>query len=166
MVRRAQRNTWAAGAMILCCLACCGCDDQTPRDFAPDALPPTPGARKPGKRDLVPSVQRYCWLIAIDPDREEEFRELHKKIPRPVKEAIHQFGIRDYSVCICGTNDGFYAIRYYEYVGDEHEGDMAALGRDPDFKDWRNACEECEVPLLSPVPGKWWSPAKEIVHLD
>jgi len=152
--------------MIVWCLACCGCDDQPPRNFAADPVPSTRPAERPTEPEAIQLVQRYCWLIALNPDKEEEFRELHKKIPRPVKEAIHQSGIRNYSVYVCTTSDQFYAIRYYEYAGEEHEGDVAALARDPDFKAWRNACEECEVTLLPLRSGKWWSPGNEVLHLD
>jgi len=154
--------------MILVCLVCWGCDDRPPADFPVDPLPQAPPAQRPTNPSTVQLTQRFCWLIALNPDKEEEFRQLHQKIPGPVKEAIRESGIRNYSVFVYSTPDQFqfYAIRYYEYVGDEHEGDMAALARDPDFKAWRNACEECEVTLLPLKSGKWWSPGKEVLHLD
>ena len=115
---------------------------------------------------MIPFIEHYCWLIALNPDREREFRKLHEEIPEAVKKAIHEHGIRNYSVFVVTTSDQFYAVRYYDYIGNEHVGDMAALEHDLDFREWRNACEECEVTLLPLKSGKWWAPGKEVLHLD
>jgi L-rhamnose mutarotase len=151
---------------IVGCLVLAGCD-RVPSD-GPAGLPPqSPRSTPvPAKFEVPTPAQRYCSLIALNPDREEDFRKLVKEIPAAVSEAIRKHGMRNYGIYLCRTNEQSYAIRYYEYVGMEHEGDLADLAQDPEFKRWDNACEECEVTLMPLASKKWWAPSQEVLHLD
>jgi|GEM_PF-2216797 L-rhamnose mutarotase len=149
-----------------------GCTDQPPPKLPGDAWPApgssgASGSKSPDSlRKGRVEPQRFCELIALNPDRVEEFQKLHQKIPQAVRDAIHQKNIRNYSVFICSTREQVYAIRYYEYVGQEYAADMAELERHPDYKAWRNAWEECQVTLMPLSSGNWWAPSKEICHLE
>ncbi len=170
--RRMRGRVWWA-ALVLG-VAGLGCDDRPPPNLPGEKWPAEPSARRPSQaapqpepRPHVPAgAKRFAWLISINPDRVEEFRRLHEKIPKRVQQAMQANGIRNYSVFLCGTRDQVYAIRYYDFVGVEHSSDMAELDRDPDYKKWRNACEECEVTLMPFKSGEWWAPSREIAHLD
>jgi len=148
-----------------------GCTDQPPPKLPGDAwpleAPPASSSTSSSSRLKGPSEpQRFCELIALNPDRVEEFQKLHQKIPQGVRDAIHQKNLRNYSVFICSTREQVYAIRYYEYVGQSHAADIAELERHPDYKAWRNAWEECQVTLMPLSSGNWWAPSKEICHLE
>lgn len=150
-----------------------GCNDQPPPKLPGDAWPaPSSPAASPSKKSVPPSAKgsgeprRFCELIALNPDRVEDFQKLHQKIPQAVRDAIRQKGLRNYSVFICTTKDQVYAIRCYEYVGESYAADMAELERHPDYKTWRNAWEECQVTLMPLASGDWWAPSKEICRLE
>ncbi|MCS7304946.1 MAG: L-rhamnose mutarotase [Thermoguttaceae bacterium] len=149
-----------------------GCTESPPAKLPGDAWPTagstgaSSGQSNRSSLKAAAESQRFCELIALNPDRVEEFQKLHQKIPQGVRDAIRQKNIRNYSVFICSTKDQVYAIRYYEYVGEEYAADMAELERHPDYKTWRNAWEECQVTLMPLSSGNWWAPSKEICHLE
>lgn len=160
------------GLGVVLGLALSGCNDQPPPKLPGDSWPSTPSAPNSGGRKSPSSpilggdqVQRFCELIALNPDRVDEFRSLHQKIPQAVRDAIRQKSIRNYSVFICNTREQIYAIRYYEYVGEAHAADIAELERHPEYKAWRNAWEECQVTLMPLSSGDWWARSTEICHL-
>ncbi len=158
--------------VVVCGSLLAGCTEQAPPKLPGDAWPSagatgaaSPQASRPALKSAA-EPQRFCELITLNPDRVEEFQKLHQKIPQAVRDAIRQKNIRNYSVFICSTRDQVYAIRYYEYVGEEYAADMAELERHPDYKTWRNAWEECQVTLMPLSSGDWWAPSKEICHLE
>ncbi|HOM19170.1 MAG TPA: L-rhamnose mutarotase [Thermoguttaceae bacterium] len=174
------QNGWAKWAGAGMCMAAvffggmflAGCTEQPPPKLPGDTWP-TPPSPTAARQKSAPSglkgsgePQRFCELIALNPDRVEDFQKLHQKIPQAVRDAIRQKGIRNYSVFICTTKDQVYAIRYYEYVGESYASDMAELERHPDYKTWRNAWEECQVTLMPLSSGDWWAPSKEICRLE
>jgi len=141
------------------------------------AAPPDPaftGVRDPagpGPIDRSATGQRYCSIVILNPDKVEDYLQLHKQVPVAVKKALREHHVRNYSIYLKMVesnelDDQNYAVRYYEYVGSSHEVDMTMLARDPDFRQWRDACEACQLSLLPPSSGEWWAPMGEIFHND
>lgn len=158
-------------AVLMMSLWLVGCTDSPPPKLPGDAWPSAspsgvPHAPSPPSPLRATEPQRFCELIALNPDRVEEFQKLHEKIPQAVRNAIRQKGFRNYSVFICSTKDQVYAIRYYEYIGEEYVAAIRELEADPEYKAWRNAWEECQVTLMPLATGHWWAPSKEICHLE
>lgn len=171
MITQGQRWTLTVGTLTLFCLAGLGCEDRPSSDGLPDPRPSgldasihpsdRSASTKPGEMG-----QRHCWLITLDPLQEKEFIRLQREMPAAVKAAIREHHLQNYSVFVCRTQEDIYAIRYYDYVGQNHMEDLSSLARVPEYTEWRNACEECEVTLLKPSGGGWWAPSEEILHLD
>ena len=55
---------------------------------------------------------------------------------------------------------------YWEYLGDDYEGDMKRLGEREVTKRWLSLTNPCQEPLASAGPGDWWSFMPEVFHLD
>ncbi len=96
----------------------------------------------------------------------EQFKRLHHPIPDAVKQAMHKHNICNYTVYLALVRDEYYAVRNYEYSGTDYQADMAGLERDPDYRQWRDAWEACQVTMLPLSANQWWAPMQEIGHVD
>lgn len=93
-------------------------------------------------------------------------------MPNDVAEAIQKANIRNYSVFITKINKIYYAIRYFDYVGKNFDVDWVELERNKSFAQWRNACDECQLPLPadktegSAITMLWELNAEEIFYQE
>ena len=70
--------------------------------------------------------------------------------------------VTNYSIYIFG--DILFA--YFEYVGDDHAGDMARIAADPVTREWWTHTDPCQVRIAGErVPGAKWQPLDEVWHL-
>jgi L-rhamnose mutarotase len=81
---------------------------------------------------------------------------------RFVLEQIAKSNIRNYSIFRMGD----LLFSYFEYVGNDFEADMAAMGDDPTTQEWWKVC----TPLQRQIPGtpenEWWMTIPEVFHCD
>lgn len=93
-------------------------------------------------------------------------------MPNDVAEAIQKANIRNYSIFITKINKIYYAIRYFDYVGKNFDVDWVELERNKSFAQWRNACDECQLPLPadktegSAITMLWELNAEEIFYQE
>ena len=71
-------------------------------------------------------MKRYGQRIRVRPDRIDDYERLHAEAWPGVLEQIRRSNIRNYSIFRHGTD----LFAYFEYVGDDFEGDMAAMAAD------------------------------------
>jgi len=169
MFRQIKESAGLGLMVIAVCLVFSGCDDQGFENVPEDRWLDKSQSQMPaetGYESAGTGGKRYCSAIVLNPDKVEEFRKLHKDIPPDVQQALHEHKIRNYSVYLRLIDDQYYVIRYYEYLGTEHEVDVAALARNPAFQKWRDAYEACQVTLLPLASGDWWAFLEEIGHID
>ncbi len=166
-MRTIPRRIARWGAVALVASLAAGCDDRPPPNLGGEPFPTKsdPAGEQP-RSGAVPGAERYGALIAINPARVEEYVKLNEEAPKAVGDALHRHGIRNFSVFLTSTREQIYAIRYYEYVGEGHDADLAELEHVESYRTWRNACEECQVTLMPLATGEWWAPSEEILHFD
>ena len=107
-------------------------------------------------------MTRYAAVIRLRPEKEAEYRELHAAVWPAVLDRIRDSNIRNYSIFL---RDG-QLFSYYEYVGQDHEADMAAMAADPATQDWWRLTDPCQQPVETAVPGEGWAPMTEVFHVD
>ena len=107
-------------------------------------------------------MQRYGSVIRVKPDKVEEYKCLHAAVWDGVASMIRQCNIRNYSIF---HKDGF-LFSYFEYVGDDYEGDMAKMASDAVTQEWWKLCMPCQEPLESRQEGEWWAVMEEVFHQD
>jgi L-rhamnose mutarotase len=107
-------------------------------------------------------MQRIASVIALRPEREAEYRELHAAVWPDVRAALHRAHIGNYSIFL---RDGL-LFSYLEYTGEDYEADMAALAEDEPTRRWWALTDPCQQPVPSAGPGQWWAPAEALFHLD
>lgn len=107
-------------------------------------------------------MKRYGQVIRLRPEMEEAYRRLHANPWPCVLEMIHRCNIRNYSIFLLGNHTLF---AYFEYSGDDFEGDMRRMAEDECTRRWWKETAPCQE-SLSPDPGSWWFNMEEVFHTD
>ncbi len=112
-------------------------------------------------------VQRFGSVIGVKKEKLEYYKELHAAPWAEVDRAVSESNIRNYSIYLRQMPDGeYYLFSYFEYVGDDFEGDMKKLGDEPIIKKWWKETDPCQKPLPNRKDGEWWAAMEEVYHLD
>lgn len=80
-------------------------------------------------------MKRIGTLMKLKPGAKEEYIRLHDSIWEGVVQAGHEAGMRNYTIFCKGD----YLFSYYEYIGDDFEGDMARKNALPVSQQWQQA---------------------------
>ena len=62
--------------------------------------------------------------------------------------------------------DGGLLFAYYEYVGTDHDADMAAMAEDDQTRAWWELTGPCQHPVEGAGPEEWWAAMEEVFHVD
>ncbi len=112
-------------------------------------------------------MKRYGSVIEVRGDEVDEYKRLHAAVWDDVLEMIGRCNIRNYSIYLRQLDDGkFYLFSYFEYVGDDFEGDMSKMAADETTQKWWDVCKPCQKPLDTRADGEWWSDMEEVFHCD
>jgi L-rhamnose mutarotase len=103
-------------------------------------------------------------LIALNPDRIDEYKELHKAVWPEVLDKIRECNITNYSIFLRQPENLLFA--YWEYVGKDFAADMQLMAADPNTQRWWDICMPCQKPLESRADGEWWATMQEVFHCD
>ena len=107
-------------------------------------------------------MKRYGSVIGVRPEKLEEYKRLHAAVWPGVLEMIKACNIRNYSIYY---KDGL-LFSYYEYVGDDYEGDMQRMAADPVTQAWWKLTDPCQQPVENRAEGEWWAAMEEVFHTD
>jgi L-rhamnose mutarotase len=108
------------------------------------------------------AVRRFGQVIRVRPEAIDEYERLHADPWPGVLAAIAAANIRDYSI----YRHGELLFAYYEYVGSDLEGDLAAMAADPVVQQWWTLTDAMQEPYPDREPGSWWLTLPEIFHTD
>ncbi len=112
-------------------------------------------------------MQRYGWIIGLQPDRVEDYKREHAAVWPAVLKMIKDCHIQNYSIYLRQFPDGaYYLFSYLEYVGTDFDGDMAKMAADPTTQDWWAVCKPMQVPIANAAAGEWWADLEEVFHCD
>ncbi len=108
------------------------------------------------------TVQRVGTVIGIREERLEEYRALHADDHPGVRDLLAEANIRNFSIFFERLPGGaLYLFGYYEYHGDDYEGDMARLDANPRNREWLEMTDPMQIPL----PGETgWKTMAEVYH--
>jgi L-rhamnose mutarotase len=108
-------------------------------------------------------MQRMGLVIGITKEGVAEYRRLHRAVWPEVIEAIERGNIRNYSIYLREPENLLFS--YWEYHGDDYEGDMNRMFADPKVEEWMTLCGPLQAPLESRAPGEWWASTEEVFHV-
>lgn len=119
-----------------------------------------PSAKPPRK------VMRVGQVIGLRPEKKDYYVQLHANTWPGVLKRIRDSNIRNYSIYLAELEGKLYLFSYFEYVGDDFEGDMAKIAADPETQRWWKETDPCQIRLPGTPEGKWWKPIPEVFHTD
>jgi L-rhamnose mutarotase len=112
-------------------------------------------------------MKRYGHVIGVKEEKLQEYKELHAAVWPDVLDMINQCNIRNYSIYLRKLPDGtYYLFSYFEYIGDDFEGDMAEMAADATTQKWWDVCKPCQEPPADRAEGEWWAEMEEVFHCD
>ncbi len=112
-------------------------------------------------------MKRYGSVIAVRPERLEEYVRLHAAVWPDVLKMIKQCNIRNYSIFLRRLPDfRHYLFSYFEYTGSDFDADMAKMAADPVTQKWWDVCKPCHEPLADRAAKEWWAGMEEVFHLE
>jgi len=107
-------------------------------------------------------VKRVGMVIGIKPECIPEYKRLHAQDNPGVRDLLHKYHIRNFSIFLQKMPDGkWYEFAYYEYYGNDFEADMAQLAKEPRNIEWLKVCDPMQIPL----PGaEGWTEMEQIYY--
>ena len=106
-------------------------------------------------------MKRFGEVIKVKPERFEEYKKLHDNIWPGIVEKIHKANMQNFTIFY---RDG-YLFKYFEYVGEDFDGDMKKLGEDEENIRWLMCTDPCQEPITTAKDGEWWAGLEEIFHI-
>ena len=111
------------------------------------------------------NARRFGQVIRLKPEKIEYYKELHANTWPGVLKAVSEANIRNYSIFLKQLDDDrWYLFAYFEYAGDDFDGDMAKVAADPEVKRWWKETDPCQIPIAKRAEGEWWSNMEEVFH--
>ena len=107
-------------------------------------------------------VRRIDSVFGLPAEHAEQYERLHSAVWPAVLERLRHSNVTNYSIYRYGE----LLFSYFEYLGDDYEADMAAIGADPATQEWWAVCEPLQRPLSDRADGEWWKEIPEVFHLD
>lgn len=114
------------------------------------------------KAEAAPEVKRYGSVIGLKADKIDYYKKLHAETWPEVLKMIEDCNIRNYSI----YHKDNLLFAYFEYVGDDFDGDMAKMAADPETQRWWDIMEPMQAPLATRAAGEWWANLDEVFHTD
>jgi L-rhamnose mutarotase len=107
-------------------------------------------------------MRRYCQLIRLRPEFQDEYIRYHAAVWPTVLATIEACHIRNYSIFLYKD----LLIAYFEYHGDDYEADMRRMAADSETQRWWSIMDPMQQPLAETPQGKWWLEIPEVFHFD
>jgi L-rhamnose mutarotase len=113
-------------------------------------------------RSTVPPTRRVAQAVRLRAEAREQYLHLHTSVWPEVEAMISAANIRNYSIYL--LDDVLFS--YYEYVGDDYDGDMSRISADPATQRWWSLTDPCQERLPGTADGRQWLELPELWHMD
>jgi L-rhamnose mutarotase len=107
-------------------------------------------------------MKRFGQIIGVKPEHFEHYKAYHAAVWPEILQMITECNIRNYSIF---HKDGL-LFAYFEYIGEDFDGDMAKMAADSRTQEWWSVMEPMQQPVANRKTGEWWSTMDEVFHLD
>jgi L-rhamnose mutarotase len=92
-------------------------------------------------------VKRVGMVVGIDPEKIAEYKRLHADGNPGVRDLLNKYHMHNFSIFLHQIEGKWYEFGYYEYTGDDFDGDMAKLAAEPRNQAWLKVCDPMQLPL-------------------
>lgn len=86
-------------------------------------------------------------VIELRPQHIEEYRRLHADGHPGVRDLLTKYHLRNFNIFLHQIEGRWFEFGYYEYLGEDFEGDMAKLDAEPRNREWIAICDPMQRPL-------------------
>ena len=87
-------------------------------------------------------------VIGLKGDKIEEYKKIHADDNPGVRDLLAKYHLHNFNIFLHKMPDGkYYEFGYYEYTGNDFEGDMAKLSVEQRNIDWLKICDPMQTPL-------------------
>jgi L-rhamnose mutarotase len=106
---------------------------------------------------------RVAMVVKIKKEIVDEYKKIHADNHPGVRHLLRKYHMRNFSIFLVQLADGeWYEFGYYEYWGNDLEGDMAKLDAEPENARWLELCDPMQEGIL---PGqKGWKVMDRIYY--
>lgn len=116
-------------------------------------------------------MKRVCQVIRVKKESLDEYRRIHDPIPEPVKEAIQQANIVDYSIHLFEEAEGGpLLVANFKYTGQDFDKDMAIMAANKEVQTWWETTDAMQSSLVPGATGSkdgiWWKDLKEVFRQE
>ena len=92
-------------------------------------------------------VQRFGMVVGIKPEMIESYKQLHADGNAGVRDLLTKYNMHNFSIFLTEIEGKWYEFGYYEYTGNDFEGDMSKLAEEPRNIEWLKVCDPIQLPL-------------------
>ncbi len=93
-------------------------------------------------------VKRVGMVIGLKPEMIDEYKRLHADEHPGVRDLLEKYHMHNFNIFLQKMPDGkWYEFGYYEYTGDDFDGDAAKMGAEPRIIEWLEKCDPMQIPL-------------------
>jgi len=111
--------------------------------------------------------KRYASVTGLKKEKMAYYRSLHAHAWPGVLARISACNIRNYSIYFKEIDSNYYLFSYFEYTGQDFDGDMKKMAADSLTRKWWKETDPCQQPLPdAAAKGQIWSDAEELFHTD
>jgi L-rhamnose mutarotase len=107
-------------------------------------------------------AKRFGQMIRLKPEGAEEYKRQHAAVWPGVLAMIKECHLVNYSI----YRKDNWLFAYFEYTGNDFEGDMARMAADPETQRWWDVVKPLMEPIENRKTGEFWADMEEIFHLN
>ena len=107
-------------------------------------------------------MKRFGQIIHLKPECADEYVKQHAAVWPGVLAMISACNIQNYSI----FKKDLVLFAYFEYVGNDFDGDMARMAADPETQRWWDVVKPLMQPIETRSAGEFWADMEDIFHLD
>ena len=109
------------------------------------------------------TVKRVGMVVGLDEKKIDEYKRVHADDHAGVRDLLSKYHMQNFSIFLHQIEGKWYEFGYYEYTGDDFEGDMTRLDAEPRNKEWLTVCDPMQVPLEGETG---WAEMEMVYHND
>jgi L-rhamnose mutarotase len=106
-------------------------------------------------------IKRVGMVVGIKPDKIAEYKRLHADNSPSVRDLLNRYHMHNFSIFLHEIDGRWYEFGYYEYTGDDFDGDMAKLAAEPRNQAWLKVCDPMQIPLKG---QKTWATMERVFY--
>lgn len=108
-------------------------------------------------------VKRVGMVVKLKPEMIGEYKKVHADENQGVRHLLEKYNMRNFSIFLVQLADSaWYEFAYYEYWGNDLEGDMAKLDAEPENIKWLEKTDAMQEGILPGQQG--WKVMERIYY--